>query len=969
MRKYYLPFALCALLCAQSCYVQESRQDCSEITTFKAIQSDAPKTKTVLQSDGSVFWSSGDAINVFFGENTSAQFTTNNTTPAAQTDFSGSLAGYVPNTSNYVWAVYPYEENNEFNGAEVTLTLPSMQVGVAGTFADNLFISMARSNDLTLQFYNVCGGVKFCVANEGIKYVTFSGNANEVLAGKVKVAFDNDGKPKVQEILDGKKELRLSAPDGESFEVGKWYYMVSLPTTLTSGFTMSFYNEEKVAERISDKTISIKRAIWGKLTDADVVPQPNNEIWYTSTDGNIVVPTNTGVFGAVIVSNTYSNGKGIIRFDGDVTMVGDDDVYLYDDTNTPFNRLSTLLSISLPESVKSLGHHAFFHCNKLKEIHLPSHLEFWSEDAISRCPIIELFVPQTDTWQGEPIQSCEQLQKFSGPYAAIDERCLICDGKLLAFAPADVTDYTLPDGIVEIGTECFYSMSKIKSLVLPQSVEIIGSHAFGYCYGLEEIQIPQSLKTIASAAFSSTGLKTIHIPESADVGRECFGGCTALRSFTGHYASDDDRCLIKEGKVIGFAQADLVSYTFPEGITCIELSISDGGLLLESLVLPSTLTSIYDYPGGPVLKEITCLAVTPPSFQGRITSPKLQSIFVPSSSLADYKAAEGWSDYADLIFPIDDSQPNNEIWYTTTDGEIITPYTENGFGATLISNTYKDGKGVMRFDGPVTSIARLAFYYCCKNLSSIIIPSSVTTIGSSAFTECSALSWPMIPSSVTTIGSSAFFGCYAFTDVFIPETVTEFGSSIFQACMGLKNISGKGASSDGRCLVFDGVLNSFAFDGLGDSYSLPNNITVIGASALRNCDYSGTLVLGNNVKSIGVEAFAYSDMSSIEIGQNVEYVATSAFRECNAKELEFPASLLEIGPDNFGPKFSKLIFHSNNPPKASGSLFYNTCDYPIYVPASSVEAYKTASYWSEAADRIFALPSGTNEGTSEEDWN
>ncbi|MCQ2094099.1 MAG: leucine-rich repeat domain-containing protein [Bacteroidaceae bacterium] len=70
--------------------------------------------------------------------------------------------------------------------------------------------------------------------------------------------------------------------------------------------------------------------------------------------------------------------------------------------------------------------------------------------------------------------------------------------------------------------------------------------------------------------------------------------------------------------------------------------------------------------------------------------------------------------------------PNNEIWYTSSDGEVVKPYY-NVFGTTIISNTYSNGKGVIKFDNSVTSIGYGAFSDC-SGLTSITIPNSVTTI-------------------------------------------------------------------------------------------------------------------------------------------------------------------------------------------------------------------------------------------------
>uniref|UniRef100_UPI004057BE4C leucine-rich repeat domain-containing protein n=1 Tax=Alistipes sp. TaxID=1872444 RepID=UPI004057BE4C len=84
------------------------------------------------------------------------------------------------------------------------------------------------------------------------------------------------------------------------------------------------------------------------------------------------------------------------------------------------------------------------------------------------------------------------------------------------------------------------------------------------------------------------------------------------------------------------------------------------------------------------------------------------------------------------------SIPTNEIWYTSSSGKIVTPYRTDVFGANIVSNTYKNGMGVITFDAPVTSIGYEAFYYC-TSLTSVTIPDSVTKIGEYAFYDCTSL--------------------------------------------------------------------------------------------------------------------------------------------------------------------------------------------------------------------------------------
>lgn len=132
-------------------------------------------------------------------------------------------------------------------------------------------------------------------------------------------------------------------------------------------------------------------------------------------------------------------------------------------------------------------------------------------------------------------------------------------------------------------------------------------------------------------------------------------------------------------------------------------------------------------------------------------------------------------------------QPMNQIWYTSTDGNVVTPYATDVFGANIVSNTYQNGKGVITFDGDVTSIGDDAFFWCSR-LISVTIPDSVTTIGSHVFDACTKLTDVTIPDSVTTIGGYVFRECYSLTSMTIPNSVTEIGNFAFESCRSLTSV-------------------------------------------------------------------------------------------------------------------------------------------------------------------------------------
>ncbi|MEE0235599.1 MAG: leucine-rich repeat protein [Bacteroidales bacterium] len=219
---------------------------------------------------------------------------------------------------------------------------------------------------------------------------------------------------------------------------------------------------------------------------------------------------------------------------------------------------------------------------------------------------------------------------------------------------------------------------------------------------------------------------------------------------------------------------------------------------------------------------------------------------------------------------------NNEIWYTSTDGTVIKPSSSAKFGANLISNEYQNGIGIMTFDSDIRAIPEDAFYYLWS-LTSITIPDSVTTIGDYAFYNCSHLTSITIPDSVTTIGYNAFYNCSRLTSITIPDSVTTIGYHAFYNCKGLKEVAIAGdiincdgnpflycpnlekfsspiATSDGRCLVYNGVLISTAMAGLSQ-YTIPNVVTIIGDSAFYNCSRLTSITIPNSVTTIGYNAF------------------------------------------------------------------------------------------------------------------
>ena len=228
----------------------------------------ASGTKSFRLDDGSVWWSPAEEVSVFYGSgsNGGSKFVSMNTAIAETVELQGSVQ--MSGSGKNFWAVYPYSEENSCDGNSITTEIPDRQTGVEGNFSNDTFPTVAKSSSLSLAFWNICGGIKFFVSRSDIKSVTFKGNNNEPLAGKVNVSFSSDGEPYVSEVIDAKAEVTLNAPDG-AFKVGKYYYFTLLPISLKNGFTMTFETAEMRGSVVSEKTLTVKRSVFGVLKNVD----------------------------------------------------------------------------------------------------------------------------------------------------------------------------------------------------------------------------------------------------------------------------------------------------------------------------------------------------------------------------------------------------------------------------------------------------------------------------------------------------------------------------------------------------------------------------------------------------------------------------------------------------------------------------------------------------------------------------
>ncbi len=319
--------------------------------------------------------------------------------------------------------------------------------------------------------------------------------------------------------------------------------------------------------------------------------------------------------------------------------------------------------------------------------------------------------------------------------------------------PETVTYMNRTRKVTRIGNYAVRDFRYLYSVTIPNSVTSIGEGAFYSCYSLLKVIIPNSVINIEAKAFQQCyGLKSVIIGNSVtSIGKQAFELCEKLSEVT----------IPNSVTSIGIRAFNrctgLTSVSIPNSVTSIgeETFLGCG---LTSVTIPNSVSSIGDYA------FLGCSRLTSVTIPNSVTSIG-GSAFKGCSGLKKVivKDIAAWCN-------IKFSLSGNPLYYA----EHLYSDENTEITDLVIPNS-------------VTSIGDNAFENC-SGLTSVTIPNSVTRIGQEAFYGCSGLTSVTIPNSVTSIGYGAFYRCSGLTSVTIPNSVTSIGNSAFLECKKLLEI-------------------------------------------------------------------------------------------------------------------------------------------------------------------------------------
>ena len=607
-----------------------------------------------------------------------------------------------------------------------------------------------------------------------------------------------------------------------------------------------------------------------------------------------------------------------------------------------FYNCYNLTSVTIPNSVRSIGRSAFYGCSRLTSVTIPNSVRSIGSSAFYGCSRLtsSVTIPNSVTSiEEETFYDCSNL-----------------------------TSVTIPNSVTSIGSSAFYGCSRLTSVTIPNSVTSIGEKAFYNCNGLTSVTIGTGITYIGNNAFSYNRKpipikKAIWLSNTPPVG---YSEIHAARNYVANYSySDLDNVAVYPFLGSMFEEGGIKYVPVsPSDRTCDAIDCMYDGSA-ENIVINKTvnhqgismsLQNVNDYL---CYRNDSIKTVTIKDFKSDIgdyafyscTGIESVDIQALTGNIGDYALS-----YCDDIESVNiqglAGNIGDNAFYYCPGIKTVNIQGAGNIGVEAFSNC--DGIESVDIQSLTGNIGDYAFYFC-SNLKGIDIPNTVTSIGRKCFLSCNSLACANIGSGISVLPRDCFGGC-GLTEIKIPQTVNSIDDNVFDGCRSLTNVYIEDRQTE-LVLGSNGSDPLFSDCPL-DSVYIGGNISYETGSEdgyspfYRNTSLRAVKITNRETEISTNEFYGCTNLQCVELGNGIESIGDYAFSGCSAIEsFTFGNSLQTIGEEAFSDctAMTQLISHTVVPPTCGTQALddINKWNCKLLVPEKSIDAYKAADQWKE----------------------